>query len=89
MTPKKIPLRRCAGCGEQKEKRALVRVVRTPEGAVVVDATGKLNGRGIYLCPDPACLAKAKKAKRIERGLDVPVPEEIWTQLEALSRGDG
>ena len=89
MTPKKIPLRTCAGCGEQKEKRALVRVVRTPEGQVVLDATGKVNGRGVYLCPDPACLAKAKKAKRVERSLEVPVPEEVWLRLEEIAHGNG
>ncbi len=89
MTAKKIPLRRCAGCGEQKEKRALIRVVRTPEGQVTVDVTGKVNGRGVYLCPDSACVAKAKKAKRIERGLDVPVPEEIWLRLEEAAHGNG
>ena len=62
MTPKKIPLRRCAGCGEQKEKRALIRVVRTPEGEIKLDSTGKANGRGVYLCPDASCLKKARKA---------------------------
>ena len=82
MTPKKIPLRRCAGCGEQKEKRALVRVVRTPEGEVILDPTGKANGRGVYLCPDKACLLKARKAKRLEHSLDVPIPDEIWARLE-------
>lgn len=87
--PKKIPLRRCAGCGEQKEKRALVRVVRTPEGSVILDQTGKANGRGVYLCPDPACLAKAKKTKRLERGLELPVPEELWQALEEIAHGDG
>lgn len=89
MTVKKIPLRTCAGCGEQKEKRAMVRVVRTPEGNVILDQTGKANGRGVYLCPDPSCLAKAKKAKRLERGLEVPIPEEIWQGLEELAHGIG
>lgn len=89
MTPKKIPLRTCAGCGEQKEKRSLVRVVRTPEGLVTVDSTGKVNGRGVYLCPDPVCLAKAKKAKRVERSLEVPIPEEVWRSLEEIAHGNG
>ena len=89
MTAKKIPLRRCEGCGEQKEKRAMVRVVRTPEGSVLLDLTGKANGRGAYLCPDPACLAKAKKAKRLERKLEVAVPEEVWQRLEEIAHGNG
>lgn len=83
MTPRKVPLRRCAGCGEQKEKRDLVRVVRTPEGAILLDPTGKANGRGVYLCPRKTCLQKAKKARRLERSLDCAVPEEIWARLEA------
>ena len=83
MTPRKTPLRRCAGCGEQKEKRALVRVVRTPEGEIQLDPVGKANGRGVYLCPKKSCLVKAKKARRLERSLDCAIPEEIWARLEA------
>lgn len=82
MTVKKVPLRRCAGCNEQKSKKEFVRVVRTPEGKIILDDTGKANGRGVYLCPNKACLQKAKKAKRLERSLDVAIPEEIWLALE-------
>lgn len=82
MKTKKIPLRRCAGCGEQKPKGELVRVVRTPEGQIVLDETGKQNGRGVYLCPQSACLAKAKKMKRLERNLDCAIPDSIWDRLE-------
>lgn len=82
MTVKKVPLRRCAGCNEQKSKKEFVRVVRTPEGNIVLDETGKQNGRGVYLCPKKACLQKAKKAKRLERNLDTAIPEEIWSALE-------
>ncbi len=82
MTTKKIPLRRCAGCNEQKSKKEFVRVVRTPEGQIILDDTGKANGRGVYLCPDVKCLQKAKKAKRLEKSLDVAIPEEIWKSLE-------
>ena len=82
MAEKKVPLRRCAGCNEQKTKKEFVRVVRTPEGAIVLDETGKQNGRGVYLCPKKACLLKAKKAKRLERNLEVSIPEEIWAELE-------
>ena len=81
MAERKIPLRRCAGCGERKPKGELVRVVRTPEGEIMLDKTGKTNGRGVYLCPQRACLEKAKKAKRLERSLEVAVPEEIYQAL--------
>ena len=82
MAEKKVPLRRCAGCNEQKMKKELIRVVRTPEGGVELDRTGKANGRGVYLCPDVACLQKARKAKRLERSLEVSIPDEIWAVLE-------
>lgn len=57
-------------------------MVRTPEGQIVLDETGKLNGRGVYLCPDKACLQKARKAKRLERNLDTEIPDEIYDELE-------
>ena len=79
---KKVPLRRCAGCNEQKSKKEFVRVVRTPEGNIILDETGKANGRGVYLCPNKACLQKARKAKRLERNLDVQIPDEIYARLE-------
>ena len=62
MKQKKIPMRTCTGCGEQKPKKELVRVVRSPEGEISLDTTGKKPGRGAYICPNAACLAKAKKA---------------------------
>lgn len=77
-----MPLRRCVGCNEQKSKKEFVRVIRTPEGEIRLDETGKANGRGVYLCPKKSCLQKAKKAKRLERNLNVAIPEEIWTILE-------
>ncbi len=86
MTPKKIPLRRCAGCGESKLKRELVRVVRAADGAVSLDLTGKKPGRGAYVCPSAACLAKARKAKRIERSLEVGIPDEIYDAMAAEIR---
>ena len=70
------------GCRERKAKKELIRVVRTPEGAVCLDFSGKLNGRGSYLCPDLACLKKARKAKSLERSLEVPIPEEVYDRLE-------
>ncbi|MBR3837640.1 MAG: YlxR family protein [Clostridia bacterium] len=87
MTVKKVPLRRCAGCSEQKSKKEFVRVVRTPEGEIVLDDTGKANGRGVYLCPKKSCLQKARKAKRLERNLDTAIPEEIWNALEEKIEG--
>jgi predicted RNA-binding protein YlxR (DUF448 family) len=83
MTEKKVPLRRCAGCNEQKSKKEFVRVIRTPEGEILLDESGKANGRGVYLCPKKSCLQKARKAKRLERNLKVAIPDEIWAQLEA------
>lgn len=80
-TQKKQPARRCVGCNAQKLKRELVRVVRTPQGQVALDATGKLAGRGAYLCPDAACLARARKAKRLERALEVQIPPELYESL--------
>lgn len=82
-----MPLRRCAGCNEQKSKKEFVRVVRTPEGEIILDDTGKANGRGVYLCPKRSCLQKARKAKRLEKNLSVAIPEEIWVSLEEKLEG--
>ena len=77
----KIPMRQCLGCREMKPKRELIRVVRSPEGAVSMDATGKKPGRGAYLCPNPDCLTKAKKKKALERCFEQPVPAEVYDAL--------
>ena len=82
MQNKKVPLRKCTGCGEMKPKKELVRVVKTPEGEISLDPTGKMNGRGAYLCKDPQCLRKAQKSKRIEKDLSCTVPDEIYNKLE-------
>ena len=79
---KKIPQRQCMGCRERREKRQLIRVVRSPEGEVSLDFSGKKNGRGAYLCPDPQCLKKAIKAKALDRSLEVTIPQEIYDRLE-------
>ena len=79
---RKIPERRCVGCGETKEKKQLIRVVRTPEGDVVLDVTGKKSGRGAYICHSLSCFKKARKSKRLEAGLNVQIPEEIYERLE-------
>ncbi|NCE64724.1 YlxR family protein [Pseudoflavonifractor sp. 524-17] len=80
--PKKIPMRQCLGCREMKPKRELIRVVRSPEGEVSLDFKGKKPGRGAYLCPDPACLKRAKKSKGLERAFSVQIPEEVYASLE-------
>lgn len=81
MVTKKIPVRRCVGCNEGKPKKELVRVVKTAEGEISVDVTGKKSGRGAYLCPDKKCLAKAQKAKRLERAFECAISEEIYERL--------
>ncbi len=78
---KKIPQRQCMGCRERTDKRNLIRVVRTPDGHVQLDFSGKLGGRGAYICPKAECLKKAQKAKSLERSLEVPIPEEVYERL--------
>ena len=80
---KKIPMRQCLGCREMKPKRELIRVVRSPEGAISLDFRGKANGRGAYVCPSPDCLKKAVRAKALDRALETPIPDEIFAQLQA------
>ncbi|MBO5401637.1 MAG: YlxR family protein [Clostridia bacterium] len=77
MTEKVYPVRKCISCGEKKPKHELVRIVRT-ESTAIIDPTGKMNGRGCYICKDPTCVKNAKKGGRIERALQVKVPEEIY-----------
>ena len=79
---KKIPQRQCMGCRERKEKREMVRVVRSPEGQVSLDFRGKAPGRGAYICPKMDCLKRAIKSKSIERSLEVAIPEDIYARLE-------
>ena len=87
MAAKKIPMRQCIGCREMRPKQELIRVVRPPEGELTVDFRGKMNGRGAYLCPDTACLKKAVKSRALERALEVPVPETLYSALEAQMEG--
>lgn len=82
MTGKKIPLRQCVGCHESKSKNELIRVIKTPEDAVVLDATGRQNGRGAYICPNMECLKKAIRSKGLERSLKVSIPNEVYAELE-------
>ena len=79
---KKIPQRQCLGCREMKDKKALIRVVRSPEGAISLDFKGKASGRGAYVCPDAQCLKKAVKARALERAFSCQIPPEIYDRLE-------
>ncbi|MDR2505364.1 MAG: YlxR family protein [Oscillospiraceae bacterium] len=78
---KKVPMRMCVSCREMKPKAQLARIVKTPQGAVVLDKTGRTNGRGAYICNDGKCLAKARKARMLDRALGVPVPAELFDEL--------
>ena len=79
---KRQPIRRCVGCGEHFPKIDLVRVLRTPEGEIVLDKTGKRSGRGAYICKSTECLKRARKARRIESSLECPIPEDVYGRLE-------
>ena len=81
MAIKKVPMRTCLGCRESKPKRELIRVVRTPEGAVEIDPKGKKSGRGAYICPDMECLDKAVGRKQLERSLECSIPKELKDEL--------
>ena len=79
---KKIPLRQCVGCGEMKSKKEMMRVLRTAEGEICLDTTGKKNGRGAYLCRSGECLKKARRNKGLERSFKVNIPNEVYESLE-------
>ncbi len=81
-TKKKIPMRKCVGCGEMKNKKEMIRVVKTPEETFVLDATGKRNGRGAYLCFSGECLDKAVKNKGLERSFKQAIPTEVYEELK-------
>lgn len=81
---KKIPMRMCVGCKENKPKKELIRIVKTPENTIEIDRTGKRAGRGAYLCPSQECLQKAIKGKRLEKCLEQQIPPEV---LENLAKG--
>lgn len=101
MKQKKQPLRKCSGCGEMKEKRELIRVVKSPEtkdengntisgGEISLDLTGKKAGRGAYVCKSTECLEKARKARRIERSFSCKIPDEVYARLQQeLEESDG
>ncbi len=80
--PRKIPQRQCLGCREMKNKKDLIRVVRSPAGTIRLDFKGKRPGRGASVCPDPQCLAKARKSRALERAFETAIPAEVYDQLE-------
>jgi hypothetical protein len=82
MANKKIPLRKCVGCGQMKTKKELIRVIRTPEDEVVLDTTGRKNGRGAYLCANLQCFQKACKSRGLERSLKIAIPDAMYEKLE-------
>ena len=82
MAEKKIPLRKCTGCGEMKPKKELIRVLKTTESEIILDKTGKKNGRGAYLCNSSECFSMARKSRGLERSLQTKIPDEIYETLE-------
>jgi uncharacterized protein len=86
MKTRKIPMRKCVACQEMKEKKQLTRIVRSPEGDVSVDLTGKKSGRGAYLCHEASCIEQAKKKKVLETHLKTKIPAELYEHLEKGSQ---
>lgn len=90
MKEKKLPLRMCAGCGEHKQKRELIRVVKSPQGDISLDLTGRKAGRGAYICPSLECLKKARKARRLENAFSCQIPDLVYDAMEEeLKNGQG
>lgn len=79
---KKIPMRMCLGCGEMKPKKELIRAVKSPEGEISLDLTGKKSGRGAYVCPHAECLRLARKAKRFEKSFECRISDEVYDTME-------
>ncbi len=85
---KKIPARRCVACNEQKEKNNLLRIVKTPEGSIEIDQTGKKNGRGAYICKNVDCLNKIIKTKRLEKNLDISIDDDFYEEIRRTIVGE-
>ena len=81
MRERKIPMRKCTGCGEMKPKIELIRVVKSPEGEISLDLTGKKSGRGAYVCRSSECFDKARKAKRFEKAFETSIPESVYDDM--------
>lgn len=88
MKPRKIPQRQCVGCREMKNKKDLIRVVRSPEGSVSLDFSGKLPGRGAYVCKSAECLKKARKSRALERAFSAEIPPEVYDRMSAQMEAD-
>ena len=88
MQKRRKPQRQCIGCRESKDKNKLIRVVKTPEGEIVIDRTGRQNGRGAYLCDNEECLLKARKSKALSRSFKMNVPEKTYETLERQLQND-
>ena len=82
MSMKKVPLRQCIGCGEMKSKKEMIRVIKTADEEILLDATGRKNGRGAYLCPSMECMKMAVKSKGLERSFKMAIPKEVYDALE-------
>lgn len=88
---RKIPVRRCVGCGEHFPKNSLIRILRSPDGEISLDFTGKKSGRGAYICKNLQCLRRARRSGRIESSLGCPIPDEVYDKLEGeleIGRGE-
>ena len=85
---KKIPMRQCLGCNEHKPKPELLRVVRSPQGEISLDFTGRKSGRGAYLCPKATCLTRLQKSKRAEKVLECSIPEEVYQSIALALSGE-
>ncbi len=83
MKVRKIPMRMCLGCGEMKPKKELVRIVRSPEGDISIDLTGKKSGRGAYICKNAECLEKARKARKLEKSFSCQIEQSVYDTMEA------
>ena len=86
-TVRKVPMRQCIGCQEMKSKKEMMRILRTTENEIVLDTTGRKNGRGAYLCKNPECFRKAVKSRGLERSLKTTIPQEVYERLEKEMEG--
>ena len=86
-TVRKVPMRQCIGCQEMKSKKEMMRILRTTENEIVLDTTGRKNGRGAYLCKNPECLRKAIKSRGLERSFKMAIPQEVYDRLEKVMEG--
>ena len=89
MKQKKIPMRNCKGCNEMKPKKELIRIVKSPEGEISLDLTGKKNGRGAYICHSVECFKKVRKSRRLEKEFECKIPDEVYDLMEKELTDDG